>query len=91
MAAEVSGEMNAPHSALRKLRYVGALSSTLERAPLPQKNRPGVGWPNWAALAWSQSSAGIIVAKIPANSRATYLMGAKLKSLASWTGLAVVR
>ena len=41
----MSGDTNAPNIAFRKLKYVGALSSTLERMPLLQKIKPGVGLP----------------------------------------------
>src|ERR1043166_5687269 len=83
MAATESGGAKAPQAALRKLRYVGALSSTLDRVPLPQKNIVVVGAKRWAALACSQSRAGIIVAKIAAKSTATSLIGRKLKSFDS--------
>ncbi len=65
----------APTRALKKLRYVGALSSTLDNAPLPKKKQPGVGEPRLPALDASQSRAGIIVAKIPMKRIATSLMG----------------
>jgi hypothetical protein len=56
---------------------IGPLYSTLDKPPALQKKTPGAGFgpDTTRALAFNQSSAGIIVAKNPANKIATSRRG----------------
>ena len=69
-----------PNAAVRKFRYVGALSSTLDRQPLPQKNCRTVVMPKSPACFSNKSSAGTIVRKMPMNKNPTSRSGPKLNS-----------
>src|SRR5688572_7689056 len=73
-----------PAATAVKLRYVGALSSTDDRAPEAQKYCHGAVTPSSSPRALSSSRGAVIVAKIPKKTTATAAIGAKLKWLLSW-------
>src|SRR5438046_8019878 len=66
-----------PDAIAVNVRYVGALSRTLESAPDSQKKCHGACRLMAAARALRISSAGTIVTKIPRNSAATSMIGEK--------------
>src|SRR6266581_1151943 len=79
-----------PEAMAVNVRYVGALSRKLDRAPDIQKNCHGSFKSSDTALACRISRAGIIVMKMPRNSAATSAIGWKWKWFAWLTARGVV-
>ena len=72
------------------VKYVGALSRKLDKAPDNQKKCQGAFKSKAAARAFRISKAGTIVTNIPRNSAATSTIGEKWKWFSRWMARGVV-